>query len=227
MGGGLGATSLGFCLYLMKKYILLIMIIFFNSAYLHSQEELKNGLSLQLTNSLNNQNNFRISYGFSDVFLAANKAELIANNFSISLIRDFDKSNKYYVSINPLFWITAKTINEICDSNSIVTIPFMLGVVILQIFPNTKLEPFLYKDKVRLRFGLNTDYYLLNKPAKIYSEFELGLSISLFNTSISVSGVIPISKGFLNKDLKGFFNLNLAYKFDETPLTDYLVHFSK
>ena len=103
----------------------------------------------------------------------------------------------------------------------------MLGVVILQIFPNTKLEPFLYKDKVRLRFGLNTDYYLLNKPAKIYSEFELGLSISLFNTSISVSGVIPISKGFLNKDLKGFFNLNLAYKFDETPLTNYLVHFSK
>ncbi|MCU7497369.1 MAG: hypothetical protein HF314_04100 [Ignavibacteria bacterium] len=204
----------------MKKYIVLLVLTLATS--LTAQD----GMTLMFGSSFNRQNNYRMTFGLSDAHESP-YMEIYVPNLSTSVIRDLDNKEKYFVSANSLIWPIAKIVNLAAPKRSPLNVPFMMALVLLQELPNAKLEPYLYKDNLRLRLGFNTDYYMFQSPSKVYSEFIFGFAYSNYNIKILCDCSSPLMKGYLKDKDKGFLNLSLSYTFDETPLTHSLIYLDK
>jgi len=181
----------------MKRSILLMGLLLVLLSHAFSQSFLYNYLRADY--SILEQIQIRFSWCFEE--MASDHNFLESTDLSLSLVNDYSKKGRYYLSLNPIPASMGLLIEKRIKFLSVLLLlPQRLG--------NWKIQlPFSWESA--LYFGFNTDYFYYDK-LRIYNEFTIGFKQEIKRIKLSANYNWPISKAYL-KDKSSFFSIAIGY----------------
>jgi hypothetical protein len=123
------------------------------------------------------------------------------------------QSGNVKFSINPLFYIPYLTASSLSEKKWLLRL-FYYILYAPGAIPNISLYFPIISDQFWMGLEQRTDYYLLNNPAKIYTESAIGARVRFLKLIGEFRFAYPLTEGFL-ENKKPYFSASLYWRFNE------------
>jgi hypothetical protein len=216
----------------MKIFVIIFVLTLFNKSLSQGREDVTYPINIHYSHNgfFNVRINQAINYNYGigsdsdkDFYIDMQSASL-----SFSILKNYRDNSELLYSINPVIWSLTTITNflEPDRENKITfSIPFQITWFIFQVIPNTKFEPYFYKQ-LRLSVGLDTDYYISKYGLSISTSILVGPKYSIQNFDIGMflnyQGLFFLSdeKEYTNTSLR----IDFSYLFNKNKISKFIAH---